>query len=210
LTGDPFGEAIAYLLNPERPNILRPSASYYMEMLSWKGVLACAACLCVGVAVFGQTKPEEIRIRIEAMKGAMKIGKATMLYAADNDRCLPYVRSTASYFGTIVPYVRDRGVFINPRKGLKFVFNLNVAGVKLDDIADASKTPMLYDDKFYEDGSRVVDYADGHVQSWSRQTWEPTEKSLKWKFKRRPGMKPLPANHLLNLIPKSLGGSASG
>ena len=178
--------------------------------MSWKAAFACVLCVSAFVAVVAQTSPAEIKLRISAMQNLKRLGTAATLYAGANDSNMPYVRSTASMFGVIKPYLKKEDAVWNPRKGLKFVFNMHLAGVKLDDVQKREMTPLFYDDKFYTDGTKTIVFSDTRVASFSKASWPPVGKATAWKFKRRPGMKPLPKDYLLKIVPKSLGGKAPG
>jgi len=116
------------------------------------------------------------------------------MYASDYDDVMPYAQSTATVKYVTWPYLKNAESWKshNPA-GSKFYFNMALAGSSLIDVESPAETVMFYESTAWEDGSRCVAFADGHVKMVSAEDWTMLSETLRLKLPKHG--KPLPANY---------------
>ena len=130
----------------------------------------------------------------DAKSRLKQVALATMMYAQDWDGDFPYVQNTGSAAAVLYPYAKNTKIFQSPTKGGQFIFNMNVAGVNMQNITAPAETPMWAEILPESALSMFVAYADGHVK------WTPVanyKAAAAIRFKRASKMKPLPADWML-------------
>jgi len=88
---------------------------------------------------------------------------------------------------SLMPYTKSEPIFHcpgdpNDERVISYSFNENLDGIALGEIADPSKTVLLYEGKdgkldFRHDGRATIGFADGHV----KLVGEEAAQNLQWK-----------------------------
>lgn len=103
----------------------------------------------------GQDVLKEVdRVRLK------QVSLAIQIYTADYDDVLPRPLENLEL---IYPYLKDRELMHSALDGMPFKVNRKFSGYMLNAIEDIAGTPLLYSPVF-NDGTRVVAYADSHVK----------------------------------------------
>ena len=149
---------------------------------------ALGGVLILGSTVFGlgtQVRPAKNKEEALALARIKQVALATIMYQSDYDDLLPRVSSTQQIKKLIFPYIKNETMFESPRKGGKFVFNLNIGGVLSASIPNISDAILWYET--VPDGiDPVVAYADGHAKYVRPEDMKLFKKRLAEKFKRDP------------------------
>ncbi len=121
------------------------------------------------------------------MSNMKMVATAALMYAGDYDDVFPKANSTAEFFALLEPYEQERlkPISLNPAGG-RILCNINLAGVELSSISTPSRTVLLYSERPWPNGSRIVAFADASCVIVSNADWPQIQESLKEKF-RRPG-----------------------
>ena len=130
-----------------------------------------------------------------SMNNLKQLAVAMMLYASDYDEYTPYVQKTDTMWVVLPPYFKDPAVMKSPRPDSPYRFNINAGGVNLVDVKAPATTPLFWDPKPWPDGTRLVCFFDGHVESVDEGDWPKVEAALKMKLPHRNGMMPLPPDY---------------
>lgn len=114
-----------------------------------------------------------------------QLGVGLMILLSDTDDVFPYVDSTNALKPLTKEYLKGQDLWDtqNP-KGTQFRFNMALAGAQSTDIDNPSKVVMLWESDTWEDGRRLVCFADGHAKKVSSAEWEVLKKTLFLKLKR--------------------------
>src|SRR5204863_2494475 len=83
--------------------------------------------------------------KAEAKANLQQIAKAAAIFLSDNEDTFPYVQSTASLWGFLLPYTASNRVFFDTNEGVIFRFNMNLAGVNVASVPDTASIPMFYE-----------------------------------------------------------------
>ncbi|MBI5707771.1 MAG: hypothetical protein HZC36_12375 [Armatimonadetes bacterium] len=201
-TSPVLGAGVSAMTHPRIDKRLRSILSPTHSTRGMTRVQSLAALLLMGCAVTAftaiQLEPQGADAEAaEAMHRARQLGTAAVMYAADYNDVLPYVQSTASVVPVLAPYARNNDVFLSPAPGGRFLYNINVGGVRYGDIPKPAETP-LWVERLSGGQVRVVTFVDSHVQLISASQRGQIESALKWTFKRRSNSRPLPKGHLIN------------
>jgi len=100
------------------------------------------------------------------------ISLAILMYENDNDGIVPDLSTAEKMKQKLMPnYINHEGTFINELNNKPFVFNSNVAGVKLEDIEDPSQVVLVYEDRAVYQHQRAVGFLDGHAKRIDESDW---------------------------------------
>jgi hypothetical protein len=138
-----------------------------------------------------------------------QLGLAMMMYANDYDDVMPYVQQTKSCFAVLVPYVRDARVSRSPQPETRYLFNVNLGGVRLQDVRNPADVPMFWEESPWPDGSRSVAFVDAHVRTVEAGEWPQIEEKLKQSFPRA-AKKPLPPDYGVAEFDRIMEGRSGG
>jgi hypothetical protein len=135
----------------------------------------------------GERSAEEKTNALRRIKGA---AIATLMYASDYDDEFPYAASTTVARKLLAPYARTQDVFQSPTAGGSFRYNLNVGGVNASALDKPGEIPLWYE---VLPGSMLpaIAYCDGHAKLVSAGARQKVQASLKRKFTRRKGARPV-------------------
>jgi hypothetical protein len=148
--------------------------------------------------------------KASSTSNAKQLGTALMIYTADYDDIIPYVQSTKGAFEVLMPYMKNVEITksLNPA-GSKFLLNMAVAGAAMNTIEEPSKTVLFYEDKPWEDGTRIVVFCDTSTKNLTEEQWQAVQTTLNLKIQKVG--RPLPATLGANWPPvKSVPSRASG
>jgi len=178
-----------------RLNAVLKSTSHHKGMTSIQllitaafGIVAVSAIASVQVQEVGTPDPSSEKTL--AMSRLKQTATATLFYTGDYDDVFPYVTSTPDARTVVMPYAKDKTVFVSPRKGADFRFNMNAGGV------DASVFPSPAEDlQWFEVTPNGTDpfvaFVDGHVKVIGLGGRDKLAKSLKERYRRVKTMKPI-------------------
>lgn len=149
---------------------------------------------------------EDLKKGSEAAKGtaslshAKQFGIALTMYLSDHDDLFPYVQSTSSLRGLLMPYAKEASVFesSNPEGG-SVLFNMSLAGASATEIENPAATVMLYDSQPWKDGRRIVVFADSSARFVTGEEWNVIKNTLNLKLKKNG--QPLPKDHMVEADP---------
>jgi beta-lactamase regulating signal transducer with metallopeptidase domain len=115
----------------------------------------------------------------ETLNNAKQLCLALHMYALDYDSSLPYSPKAPVYQSVTDPYLKNYSAWKskNPNGG-DLLFAANLAGALFDKIDQPQETPLVYDEKAWPDGRRVVGYLDGHAQFINAEKWKKTKRLL--------------------------------
>jgi len=99
-----------------------------------------------------------------AMSNMKQLGLGIAIYVSDADDMLPATDSTADAQEVTFPYIQKASLWQsqNPNGG-RILFNTKVAGIVIPSINSPAETVLLFDEKQWPDGRRLVCFVDGHV-----------------------------------------------
>lgn len=124
-----------------------------------------------------QNKAEKARIkaRDERIQQARKMAStnnlrqlitAAQMYTQDNEECMP---GAATVWEDIK--IEEEAI-LHPVTKERYTYNVTLSGVSLGDIAKPEEMAAFYEENPpWEDGSRLVAFVDGHVESVSAEQW---------------------------------------
>jgi len=113
----------------------------------------------------------------------------------------PLAQSTVGFFSTFTFVPKNYLKSVNPNGG-RFLFNMSLAGVRLDSIWDPSVVPVVYESVSWKGGARCVLFADNRVRFVGPAQWELFARNLQLRLPRHG--KPLPSSAGLGLLPDVL------
>lgn len=121
-----------------------------------------------------------------ALANIKQLGIGLSILAVDYDDNLPYVESTAHLYKIAEPYLKNLQLTksLNPSGG-RLLFNISLAGVNTFSIEEPSETPLVYDEKPWPDGRRLVFFADGSAKFLSALEWGMVVPNLKLNLPRK-------------------------
>jgi hypothetical protein len=120
-------------------------------------LLVCAGLVLCLRSARGQSLEERCTANAHALVNA-----ATQ-YALDHDEHLPPTRSERAFEMALLPYVKDRSVFLCPATHLLYRLNPAVSNQTLAAIADFGTAKLLRDARPHPDGEITIAYLDGYV-----------------------------------------------
>lgn len=131
-------------------------------------------------------QPQQAQKVTQDLSNAKQFALGIMLFLTDNKDVYPYVSGVASLQKIVMPYIKNERVFkpLNPNGDGKWRFNMSLAGVRMVDLLEPAKTPLVYDIHPHPNGRRVVAFADGHAKLVSETEWKSYDAFLKLKLKR--------------------------
>jgi hypothetical protein len=142
--------------------------------------------------------------------GAMKtLMLRTEVVLGSNKNVFPYVQSSASMYG-VLGNARDTATspmqFYQqascPRAGVRFVFNMSLAGVDATTVGNNASIPVWYEQDPDLDGNRVIGLLNGSARLVNTAEWSAHYASLIRKsYAKAKGSRPLPASHLVTDLP---------
>ena len=94
------------------------------------------------------------------------------LYGGNEQDRFPKANSTAQAQAAIVSYLTSAEVWTtdNPNGG-HLLYNTRLSGMSVTALASLSETLVLWDERAWPDGSRVVSFADGSTRSLTAEEW---------------------------------------
>jgi prepilin-type processing-associated H-X9-DG protein len=101
-----------------------------------------------------------------SMSNAKQLALGNLIYATDyDDRFPPDMGNYAQWQAATMPYLKNTRLFYsaNPR-GAHFLGNEDLSAAPSSEIVRPTEAVMLYEDKEWPDGRRIIGYADGHVK----------------------------------------------
>jgi prepilin-type processing-associated H-X9-DG protein len=101
-----------------------------------------------------------------SVTNAKQLALGNLMYATDWDDRFPLaMEDPRLWHGAVMPYLKNTSLFYsaNPR-GARFLGNAELSAVPMTEIQSPDQDVMIYEDKEWPDGRRVIAYADGHVR----------------------------------------------
>ena len=107
------------------------------------------------------------------VSNAKQVALAITMYEQDYDEHFPNADSTAKAQAAVHPYLKNDEVWAsrNPNGG-RLLYNASLSKRSLAQIDVTASTLLVWDEKPWPDGSRVVAYVDGHVKVATRDDWD--------------------------------------
>jgi len=135
-----------------------------------------------------------------SLSRAKQFGLSLVICINDREDIFPYVQSTSSLRGVLMPYAKDPDVFTsgNPDGG-SMLFNMSLAGTSSSEIESPQNTVMLYDSQPWPDGRRIVVFADSSARFVDAAEWTALKNTLNLKLKKYG--QPLPKDHMVEADP---------
>lgn len=171
------GSAAPPPMAPPRPDPAAVAAQYMpakpksgVPIWAW-AIVACIFGFCC-CGVFGAILfPVLASARVAAKRSLgltnmKQIDLAALLYANDNDDCLPPDMSSARAFRPyLAAYARNPEIFasVNPVGG-EILGNAKLSGKSTRKLSDPETTLLAYDEKPWFSDRGIVGFADGHAQ----------------------------------------------
>ena len=123
--------------------------------------------------VFGEPgKPNVAAAKSAALSNAKQAALGIMMYLSDSDEKFPNADSTAKAQSVVEPYTKSAEIWKNPNpNGGRLLYNTSLSRTTQAAIESPSETLLLWDEKAWPDGTRVVAFTDGHVKSVSASEW---------------------------------------
>jgi len=140
------------------------------------------------IKVFGQPGVPNPQTDItRTLSNAKQVGLGIMLYASDYDDVFPNAQSTAQAQKEVYPYLKNADLWksYNPNGG-RLLYNTALSKLSETQIPAPAETPMVWDEKPWPDGRRVVVYTDGHGKIVSSDEWN----NLIWPAELRRRLRP--------------------
>jgi len=123
--------------------------------------------------VFGRSKEQEADADInKTLSNVKQASLAIAIYCADSDDVFPSADSTAKVQQQTFPYTKNQNIWksLNPEGG-RILYNTSVSGTSVSMLERPAETLLLWDEKPWPDGRRVVAFADGHAKIVDGQDW---------------------------------------
>lgn len=121
-----------------------------------------------------QATASEKSARVSALK---QVVLAVIMYSADNEDRFPRATASSQLAGMVGPYLRsNESLQPSPRTG-RVLYNTYLTGEKMSSIAAPAETILVWEERTWPNGSRVVGFVDGHVKALSANEW-----SKAWKL----------------------------
>jgi hypothetical protein len=184
-------ELALQLIRPESIAKMTPVPTLSPEKLV-KAVESFTRTLAEGIGVSAEelgtaraTAPANQQSKqTQALSNAKQIATGMMIYMADWDDLFPPKPSTPNVQNVIRPYLKNDALWNtgNPNKS-RFLFNPALAGVSAVIVPEPSRMPLIYEDKAWPDGRRVVAFADSSARLVSKEQWATMAPLLKAKLK---------------------------
>jgi hypothetical protein len=149
--------------------------------------------------------------RLSAMKSLLL---RTEVVLGSTKNVFPFVQSTASMYG-VLGHARGAAtspakfyeIAASPRGGVRFVFNMSLAGVDSTTVGNNASVPIWYEQDPDLDGNRVVGLLNGSTRLVNTAEWSAHYAALIRKnYSKAKGQKPLPPNHMVADLPNWLKG----
>lgn len=154
------------------------------------------------LSAVGKAEGDGSLLRQEQIGHLRELGADWYMEKWDKKRYVfPFAQSTVGFFSTFMSISQNYLSSVNPNGG-RLLFNMSLAGVRLDSIRDSSVVPVVYESRHWKDGARCVLFADNRVRFVSKAEWASLEKNLQLKLPRHG--QPLPFNAGLGLLPAVL------
>lgn len=112
------------------------------------------------------TSPSSAGAFAKSLSNAKQLALGTLMYATDYDGVLPpAIEDPSAWHAAVVPYLKNTSLFYsaNPR-GARFLGNAEVSAVPISEFLTPDRAVMIYEDKEWADGRRIVSYVDGHAK----------------------------------------------
>jgi hypothetical protein len=172
-----------------------------------------------GAGMFELTGPKPVFLTpAEAVSGSGRSArhaamKALMLRTeimlAEQKNVFPYVQSTASMYGvlagaraTAMSPMDFYRLAACPRDGVRFVFNMSLAGVDAGSLPNGASLPVWYEQDPDLDGNRIVGLMNGSSRLVNTAEWSANYTTLLRKtYRKAPGRQPLPADYAVQGVP---------
>ena len=143
-------------------------------------------------------------LKSQALSNAKQVALAVLQYSMDYDDVYPLADSTPRAQKIVLPYLKDGRLWTSPQpEGGRLVYNTALSGLASTSLDRIAETPLIWDEKPWPDGSRIVGFADGHVKVARPEDWEGT--IWAYELRRRAAAKPKGVGMA---VPKPLTGSA--
>jgi hypothetical protein len=172
-----------------------------------------------GGGMFELTGPTPVFLSpVEAVSGSGRASRhaamkalllRTEIMLAESKNVFPYVQSTASMYGvvagaraTAMPPMDFYRLAACPRDGVRFLFNMSLAGVDAATLPNGASLPVWYEEDPDLDGNRVVGLMNGSTRLVNTAEWSANYTTLLRKtYRKAPGRQPLPADYAVNGVP---------
>lgn len=93
-----------------------------------------------------------------------QVATGLLMYIQDYDEKLPPMKSMAKLQPLLMPYIRNKSVFVCPATGKPYKPNASIGGKKLAAIKLPAMTTAFSDAKPHPDGMMFTAFVDGHVK----------------------------------------------
>lgn len=128
-------------------------------------------------------KAREKARAISCLSNVKQVSLGAMMFVLDYDE--KFALKAAAYKKSIMPYIKNEGVFHCPSDksgAISYSFNANLQGGSLGKVPRPAETVMIYEGKnqtltFRHDGKAAIGFVDGHAKLVSKEG----AKSLRWK-----------------------------
>ncbi len=133
----------------------------------------------------------------------------TEIMLAESKNVFPYVQSTASMYGvvagarsTAMPPMDFYRLAACPRDGVRFLFNMSLAGVDAGTLPNGASLPVWYEQDPDLDGNRIVGLMNGSTRLVNTAEWSSNYTTLLRKtYRKALGRQPLPADYAVYGVP---------
>lgn len=154
-----------------------------------------------------ESTPASADAKTKGLNNAKMVTTAIILYANDYDDVFPKAGSTDQAKQVVQPYLKSLDVWqsSNPEGG-RLLYNTHLSGVATTSLDRPDSVPVLWDEKPWPDGGRIVGFADGHakyvtVSAWNNEIWLMEQRRRTMGVKLAPPLVPKPAKTVKSITP---------
>lgn len=126
--------------------------------------VALVAFAC-GISLFGLARAQDGDDTARAsLSNSKQLALAAIMYAQDYDEMYPYGKTTAAIKPKVMPYLKNKAIFVDPTSGKDFAYNANMSAMALARMKNPAGTVLFHSPVAHTDGKFTIAYADGHCK----------------------------------------------
>jgi hypothetical protein len=98
------------------------------------------------------------------LSNAKQLSTGMIMYTQDYDMIMPPTRSQPKFQNVVMPYIKNKSIFLCPASKTPFVINPAISGKNMKTVKSPASTWMLHDPKAHADGMWSIAFVDGHAK----------------------------------------------
>ena len=126
--------------------------------------LGCAVSLFTLANAQQQPDKAQDVVATSSLSNAKQLALATMMYVQDYDERFPSGKTMAEIKPKLMPYLKNKAVFVDPTSGKDFVYNAGLSKLSQILLKDPRNSVLFYSPTVHTDGMFTVAYAEGHAK----------------------------------------------